>query len=532
MAPEFSRACFYGFEDGVDDHKAIHKAIDENPRNASTTIPLCDDDGGPDSGPLELAMFTSTFWKPGRELKIGFHSGTSWQHDKVKQYAPEWTRHANLTFTFVDTPDATTDILIDFDGTKGSWSRLGVKSGIYSGRGEPSMNLGWITDSQPDSEIRGVILHEFGHALGAVHEHQSPRASIPWNRETIYEDLGGEPNRWTREKVDQNMFAHYSQDRVQATDFDMASIMLYYYPASWTTDGKGTPYNTELSQSDKDYIRFCYPADGLDAGQFSTLELREWNQPTQNNEKVKHYHERYPSTPGIVTGLNWLDIDAGANIRAKAEVLHADQKKFTASIKAWENTVLYAAGMTWLEMGPRFQFAQHGGFSTEELRGEDSQSHSPRLENSKAIVCFLTGLDIDKGTNFRVKTYPSHVTADGFTVNIDSWADTVLYGASVSWMAYPADQPGVTSGRFSTSDIRRWDRPQQDNSSSVAFDRPFSKVPKVFMALDEIDYQAGHNLRLRVSTSLVTPNTMNWHLQAWGDSVMYKAAASYFAWEN
>lgn len=43
------------------------------------------------------------------------------------------------------------------------------------GKSQPTMNLGWIADDVmlEDSE-RGVILHEFGHVLGLMHEHQNP----------------------------------------------------------------------------------------------------------------------------------------------------------------------------------------------------------------------------------------------------------------------------------------------------------------------------------------------------------------------
>ena len=39
------------------------------------------------------------------------------------------------------------------------------------------MNLGWLDDTpvaNTTANERGVILHEFGHVLGLVHEHQSP----------------------------------------------------------------------------------------------------------------------------------------------------------------------------------------------------------------------------------------------------------------------------------------------------------------------------------------------------------------------
>jgi hypothetical protein len=542
MAPDFSRVCFFGFqEEDVDESARIENAIQENARNAAVTVPPGAGVGGPpDSGPMELAIFVRKLWKPGYELKIRFFSGTEWQQNKVKEHAPQWTEYANIKFTFLDdAASAIPDILIDFNPTKGSWSYLGTDSGYYSSRGEPSMNLGWITDQKTERDIRAVIQHEFGHALGAVHEHESPRANIPWNKKQVYKDLGGPPNMWDRHKVDNNMFTKYSSADVQGTEFDPYSIMLYFYPKEWTTDHKGTRYNTELSQHDKDYIKFCYPPKGLDAGQFNTMEVQPLAQPAKEHQKRKVLHQRYPSIPGLVVGLNWLDIDAGHNIRVKAQALSLDQEKFIANINVWSDTVLYSAGMTWLEIGPRFQFVQCGTFDTNgislesQLQAQNSKTvtFSTPFHAPPKVVCFLQSVDMGKGKNWRVRAYPSDITDKSFKINIDSWADTVLYHASASWIAYPAEQPGVASGRFSTGDIRPWDEVQKDNSSTVEFSQPFSKAPKVFMALDELDYDAAKNLRLRLSTSEISPTGLRWHLQTWSDSVMYQAGASYFLWE-
>lgn len=49
------------------------------------------------------------------------------------------------------------------------------------------MNYGWLYPDTPDQEYSRVVLHEFGHALGAIHEHQHPEAAIPWDKPKVYE---------------------------------------------------------------------------------------------------------------------------------------------------------------------------------------------------------------------------------------------------------------------------------------------------------------------------------------------------------
>ncbi|KAL3965565.1 metalloprotease protein [Purpureocillium lilacinum] len=520
-------------EDSIPPKESVAKAVEENPRNGSLTLPPAPTAPG---GPLGLAMMTRKFWLPGRELKIGFQGGSTWQKEQVKRFAPEWTQYANIRFTFVDSGDV--DILIAFNPGSGSWSYLGTDCSWFSSQNRPSMNLGWINDSTSDDELRSVILHEFGHALGAVHEHESPYANIPWNKEQVYKDLGGPPNNWDKNKVDQNMFTLYTLQDTQATDFDPDSIMLYYFPASWTTNGKGTKYNTALSSFDKAYAKFCYPKGDFDAGQFNTMEVRPWDKPQLDNDKVIYYQKKYDTVPELPLGITSLDIGQAANIRIRALTSEANTEKFKASLQSWADTTLFSASMTYLEKSSTFSYIQTGVYNTEQTR----PWNQPQLTQSKRInfatpfssppkvITWLQSLDMDKSKNWRIRVYPSDIDNRGFTIHADSWADSILYSAGVTWLAYPTDQPGVTSGTFNTQDVRPWDRPQAENSGVFNFPTAFSKPPKVIMALNTLDYDHTRNLRLRLSTSSVTNTAITWHLQSWWDSVMYSSGASFFAW--
>src|SRR5947207_15145721 len=99
------------------------------------------------------------------------------------------------------------------------------------------MNYGWLKSTSTDAEYSSVMLHEFGHALGMIHEHQSPANGIKWNKEAVIKALSGPPNYWDLPTIQFNVFDRYSATQTQFTQFDPKSIMLYSFPKEWTLNG-------------------------------------------------------------------------------------------------------------------------------------------------------------------------------------------------------------------------------------------------------------------------------------------------------
>lgn len=250
-------------------------------------------------------------WRPGTTLKVAFNGGNPKLHKLIAETAQEWSRYGNIKFDFgfdpklcvfrlwsPDDKNYSADIRIAFE-PDGHWSALGTMStnkSIYPPN-EKSMNLNLAVENA--KRWKGVILHEFGHALGFGHEHQHPlgqcdrefrwdddtKYDITWrwvgpnpedivylpdrrgNRPGLYTYMIGFPNKWTAEGVDAQMRSipkseAYKQG-FELGPVDRKSIMHYAFESAFFKKGEQSPCHVveanKISELDKKGMAASYP---------------------------------------------------------------------------------------------------------------------------------------------------------------------------------------------------------------------------------------------------------------------------------
>lgn len=219
-------------------------AIAENPANGN--IPAT---GGRQTRGVATH---SKFWANHRTLKVAFLNPPSEAHRQAAIEAiKQWQPSINLTLEFVS--DTEGDIRITMEAPL-SYSAIGTDATLRA-PGENTMNIG--TDlSHPGFE--SAVLHEFGHALGMEHEHQHPKAEIPWNKPFVYNYYLTRYN-WSKEDVDHNLFRTLETAITKITPYDPSSIMHYPVPNELTLGDWFVEKNTTISQNDRRLMRKIYP---------------------------------------------------------------------------------------------------------------------------------------------------------------------------------------------------------------------------------------------------------------------------------
>ena len=207
-----------------------------------------------------MAVIKTKKWPAGTILRCLFLDGSTTMKKKVRAYAHQWEKHANIKLKFVTKAPA--EIRISFYADAGSWSAVGrdALNRSYFPLHQPTMNYGWLRDNTSDDEYSRVVLHEFGHALGCIHEHQTPTFNRKWDTKAVMKYFQGPPNYWTEDSIKYNVLQKYSPTGIAATAFDPKSIMLYAFDAILFADGKGpTNENTKFSADDIKMIGTMYP---------------------------------------------------------------------------------------------------------------------------------------------------------------------------------------------------------------------------------------------------------------------------------
>lgn len=204
----------------------------------------------------ELAVWLQYKWDIGSTIKVKFLDRDAYLETQIERFAKEWETYANIKFEFGTSDDAEIRISLTPDYT--SWSAIGKSCLSITDQLQPTMNFGWFNAFTSHTEIRRTTLHEFGHALGCIHEHQSSESAIKWDINAIKRAYIAGAKK-TEEWVNINILNSFPATSLTNSSYDPLSIMHYPVEAAYTLNKIGVGLNTELSPMDKRFIQTCYP---------------------------------------------------------------------------------------------------------------------------------------------------------------------------------------------------------------------------------------------------------------------------------
>ncbi|KAL5638006.1 hypothetical protein ACGC1H_002318 [Rhizoctonia solani] len=269
---------------------------------------------------------------------------------------------------------------------------------------------------------------------------------------------------------------------------------------------------------------------------FSTREIAN---PSDRAKHSKAIVTNFPATD-IPIGINMLDIYNNCNARIRAcidNVSQADSSydRFIGQInlEAWGDTHLYAAGCTWLDASKHSLDFQFGRFSSGEIKGARATANkSIHLQFTRPyqvppkVIVWLTALESDCNYNTRFKATAENITMNGFTLQVGTWWDTIIYKATtVSWIAVPSDNPIMTAGQLVTGKIQA----SSGFQKQITFDKPFKRIPRVMVAFNTLDISNAANMRLAAYPKDITTQGLTLVISTWADTVIHYCAAGYIA---
>ncbi|KAI9451506.1 hypothetical protein BJY52DRAFT_99370 [Lactarius psammicola] len=252
-------------------------------------------------------------------------------------------------------------------------------------------------------------------------------------------------------------------------------------------------------------------------------------------QRTLDFSRPFVDRPRLAHGIRVLDIAKNGGIRITSGLQHLTNSSADCYIASWADTTLYGAVADVFALAPGdldFLTGEH----MRNLWINPNDPASVRVDFERPfvtppkVVVFLNSIDLGMGRNWRLKTTATDVDVNGFTLNIESWSDTIFHAARTCWIAYPEDREHIFSKSINTIDVRPANQPRCQQSEEVLFNSvKFVEKPSVFIALNSLDVSCQANLRVNAHVDGVSTTRLVWHIDTWADTVVYSAGATIIA---
>jgi hypothetical protein len=236
--------------------RAVLIRVENHPEVGPATGPLRRTLDGP-AHPSRVAFMTTKYWGIGGvDLTVGFlDDAPADLQARILSHANAWGLRANVRFRLTNTDP---QIRITRTPGEGYYSYLGTDC-LTIPADQNTMNLDSFTMQTPDSEFFRVVRHEFGHTIGAPHEHQRAEEVARLDRRKVIQ-LYRTTQGWSVKEIEQQVLTPLDDSNfLFATPADEKSIMCYDVPGSVTLDGRPIVGGFDINDNDYDAAAIIYP---------------------------------------------------------------------------------------------------------------------------------------------------------------------------------------------------------------------------------------------------------------------------------
>jgi len=202
-----------------------------------------------------LLVGSRKYWKK-KKLLVYFFDGPPEKKERAIRVANAWDAvHKYIQFELTEDKKAA-DIRVAFLRGGGYSAIVGTYADTVKSKAGITMWLDRL-NYEDDVTFDRIVLHEFGHALGMLHELQNPDVPVLWDKPKVYRFFR-EEHGWDSSLVQWNIFRTLDPGTIDYYPYDPGSIMNYWIPDSLTLNNRGVALPLALSLTDKDKFTLLY----------------------------------------------------------------------------------------------------------------------------------------------------------------------------------------------------------------------------------------------------------------------------------
>jgi hypothetical protein len=143
----------------------------------------------------------------------------------------------------------------------------------------------------------------------------------------------------------------------------------------------------------------------------------------------------------------------------------------------------------------------------------------------------LNSINMSGQYNLRIAASIDDISKEDFQVHADTWNDSKLYSAGVSWME-TTDPSKHQVGVFDTKEYSSPEKPLSTVTEHVQFPHAFTSVPTVLLFLKGFDLSKDHDWHLASSVSNASTSGFDITVKAGADTQCFGAQVTWLAFPS